>query len=335
MNAAPSKAEQYALYAEMFAMAAGAIVLFVVGIILNWRVTKGSVSALLGQNEEEPPRSLKDVRNPLEKGGAFIMRQLSILEGPFRRVRRTMTMMIVVALLGIVFANSTIITVSGTVVRNDNVAAQWQRWTSYVLYMVLSTAAMAQYYALNEVTTWLFALIPAGFGMAMGVFVTLTSLDNAGGTDKVVNFSIWGGLLLLSLIPLFLIYTGYSILRRLWRAIPIVVHVLFALSLWIILWTGPEVGGKHSVAQRTASAWLYFAIVTIWTVANVIFFYSWRMGPAKVETKATDSVVRRYATGRTPSRPQPIVNLSPKSPHFSLGETRGPPPPGLVEYSRG
>jgi len=297
----------------MFTFAASSIVLFFVGVIFNWRVAKANLGDVL--------KPSKGPQTPLTRGTEAIVRQLSIWQGPFRRVRRTMTIMLAVGLLGIVFADSAIITVSGTTVRNDGVAAQWQRWVGYVFYTVLSTAAVAQYYALSEVVTWIFAILPAGVGMTMGVFVTLTSGDNSGSTDKIVNFSVWGAALLVSLIPLVLLYTGYSILRRLWRAFPILFHVGFAVSLWAILWTSSEVSGKNTKARRVASAWLYFAMVALWTLANLVFFYTWKMGPPKPVTHATDAVVTTPASrsGAAGSSPYRVVSQAPGSPHFDLG----------------
>lgn len=333
MSAAPSRAEQYALYAEMFTFSAASIVLFFVGVIFNWRVAKANLGDML--------KPSKGPQNPLKRLSEGALRQLNVWQGPMRRVRRTMTVMLAVGLLGIVFADSAIITVSGTTVRDDGVASQWQRWAAYTFYMILSTAAMAQYYALNEVATWLFALLPAAFGMSMGVYVTLTSGANSGSTDKIVNFSVWGAVLLVSLIPIMLLYTGYSILRRLWRAFPIVFHVGFALSLWAILWTSSEVSGSNTVARRTASNWLYFAMVGLWTLANMMFFYTWSMGPPKAVTHATDAVRvgvkgrQRASGGGAPTHQ--VVNFAPGSPHYDLGGTGLEPLRGgqTPQYARG
>lgn len=336
MSTAPSKAEQYALYAEMFTFSAASIVLFFVGVVFNWRVAKTNLGEVL--------KPSKGPQNPVTRATEAAIRQLSVWQGPFRRVRRTMTIMLAVALLGIAFADSTIITVSGTELRNDGVAAQWQRWVAYVFYTILSTAAMAQYYGLNEVVTWIFAILPAGFGMAMGVFVTLTSGADSGSDDKIVNFSVWGSVLLVALIPLTLLYTRFSILRALWRSFPIFFHVGFALSLWAILWTGPEVSGKNTKARRVAAAWLYFAMAGLWTAFNVLFFYTWKMGPPKPVTHSTDAVMKNPASRRgiasstsSSSSPHRVVNLARGSTFFDDG---GMPkdPRGLSQipqYSRG
>lgn len=338
MNLAPSVPEQYALYTEMFAYSAAALVLFVVGIVLNWRVTKNL------------DMKLKPREGPQTAGVRIterILSQLAAWQGVMRRVRRGMTMMLVVGLLALAFANSTIITISGTELRSDDVAGQWQRWAGYTFYMIMSTAAMAQYYGIKTMATWLFALIPAAGGMVMGVFITLTSLENPAGADKVINFSVWGVILLVSLIPMHLIYTRYSIFKNFRRSGPILLHVGFALSLWAILWTGPEVGGANTVARRTVSAWLYFVMVSFWTLSNVVIFYTWQLGPPKKITHATDSTVvsgpgttggpGSSSSGAGGKGPHTVVNLVPSSPHAlgtKEGRKLGQRPGSVTEFVR-
>lgn len=264
MDLAPGRAEQAALYISLFTYAALSVIVFLIGIVFNWKVARdvgGAVARLA-------PPQLGGVQ--IREG---VTRWLKRWQDEFRRVRRTITFLFAAALLANAFAMSTVITLAGTFERDDGVASQWQRWAAYTFAMTLTTAGMvrarvlmvvlanthtpqAQYYALETLATWIFALLPATAGMLMGTFVSLTSKGTSGGIGKVVNFSIWGPFFLIALIPLFYIYTTYSILRKWWRGFPIIVHVLFALSLWIVLWAGPEVGGPNNDAARTAAAWV-------------------------------------------------------------------------------
>lgn len=328
MSTAPSIAEQYALYVEMFAFASGSLVLFALGVVVNWRVVR-NMDELIGNYI---PKSIRGIE--LQKP---VMDVLAQWGDEFRRVRRAVTFMFGVALLGLAFANSTIITIAGSHLRNDGVVSQWQRWAAYTFYMLLSTVGMAEYYALDPVPTWLLGIIPGTAGMAMGVFVSLTSDTGDGYADKVANLSVWGGVLIMALVPLFYLYTNYSILRRWWRGFPIVVHVLFALLLWVILWTGPEVAGEGSKFSRVVAAWFYFAVVLLWTLADLAMVYFWRMGIPKQRTSATDAtpsitvdmdeveeaaeargLLEKGRGGEAIRGPgHQVVNLNPDSPHYA------------------
>ena len=303
MDLAPSAAEQVALYATMFAYAATSLVLYLMGVVLNWAIAREvgtSVERLL-------PKQLGDIE--ISK---TVTEWLERWHDEFRRVRRSITFMFATAFLVNAFAMSTLITVSGTFVRDDGRASQWQRWVAYSLAMALTTAGMAQYYALETIVTWLFALLPATAGMGMGVFVSLSSVNTSGGIAKAVNFSIWGPVLLVALIPLFYIYTNYSLLgRRWWRGLPIVIHVVWAMAIWIVLWASPEVGGPNNAGSRTASAWAYGILVWVWYLSMLVIVYFWKMGPPKRRTSATDAVVRGSKDGK-------VVNLDPRSPNFQL-----------------
>lgn len=112
----------------------------------------------------------------------------------------------------------------------------------------------------------------------MGVFASLTSVNTANGKGKVVVFSVFGPILLIALVPLFYVYTNYSILKRWWRGFPIVIHVALALFLWIILWAGPEVGGPDTNAARVGTTWGYFIVVLIWMLVYLLMVYFWKMG---------------------------------------------------------
>lgn len=328
MDLAPAKGELAALYVTLFVYAASSVVVFLMGIVFNWKIARevGSAVARLA---------------PPQLGGLEIRegvtRWLVRWQDEFRRVRRTITFLFAAALFVNAFAASNLITLAGTFERDDGVASQWQRWAGYTLAMTLTTAGMGQYYALETVALWIFALLPATGGMLMGVFVSLSSRGTSGGVAKVINFSIWGPVLLIALIPLFYIYTTYSIWRRWWRGFPIVVHVLFAILLWVVLWVGPEVSGPNTEAARTGTAWAYFVLVFVWYLVMMAIVYLWNMGPPRRRTNATDSVpvlendgkgggAKRTSTNGGSQQQQQgrvVVNLDPRSPNFRPPAPRG------------
>ena len=330
MSLAPSIAEQYALYVEMFAFASGSLVLAALAVVVNWRVVRNMddlVSGLL-------PKNFRGI--PLQ---SLVKTVVARWSDQYRRVRRSITFMFAVALLGVAFADSTIITIAGSQLRSDGIISQWQRWAAYTFYMLLSTVAMAEYYALDPIPRWLLALIPGTAGMGMGVFVSLTANTGDGYADKVANLSVWGGVLIMALVPLFYINTNYSILGRWWRGFPIVVHSLYALLLWVILWVGPEVASDGSKFSRVAAAWFYLGTVLLWTLTDLAMVYFWRMGPPKMRTNATDSVIVDFdeledaaeaeaegegtlelGHGKAPGVPsQRLANLDPHDPNYDPG----------------
>lgn len=328
MSTAPTIPEQFALYVEMFAFASASLVLFALGVVVNWRVVR-NMDDLVGNLV---PKNIRGI-----SARDLVKTVLARWGDEFRRVRRSITFMFAVALMGVAFADSTIITIAGSQLRDDGVISQWQRWAAYTLYMLLSTVAMAEYYALDPVPRWLLALLPGTAGMGMGVFVSLTGDSGDGYADKVANLSVWGGVLLMALVPLFYVNTNYSILRKWWRGFPIVVHVLFALLLWVILWAGPEVAASGSTFARVTAAWFYFATVLAWTLADLAMVYFWRMGPPKMRTNATDAVIvdpdeledaaeaegeGMLELGRGGAPPAPshrAVNLDPHDPNYDTG----------------
>lgn len=340
MSLAPGIGEQAALYVEIFSYSAAGLIVFLLAIVLNWRVAKDvgkAVSRLV-------PSQL----------GQLQLRQtainwLSQWQDERRRVRRFMTVLIGASFLISAFCASCILTIAGTTVRADGVVSQWQRWAGYTLAMTLTTAAMAQYYAIETVATWILALFPATAAMLMGVFISLTSRGTNGGVAKVVNFSIWGPVFLIVLIPIFYVTTGYSILKRFWRGFPIVVHVLFALGLWIVLWVGPEVAGKDTEAARASAGWAYYVLVLLWYLVLLFFFYFWKMGPPKRRTSATDAIAvstepdgtiadnttKNTPKGKARRGTHKAVNFDQRSPNYALPPTRrGPSSRYVPETSR-
>lgn len=303
MDLAPSVSEQVVLYIEMFSFLALFMVYILMAIVFNWKITRnlGKAVEKLGGDKIGSAKLRSTVANLLTNW-----------QDEFRRVRRSITFMFAIALFFMALADSTIITIAGTQERNDGVASQWQRWAAYTFAMILTTAAMAQYYALDRITTWLVALIPAAAGMGLGVFVSLTSVGTGGGADKVVNLSVWGPVILASLVPIFYIYTNINIYKSWWRGFPILVHVLFALVLWVILWTSPEVAAPNNQHSRTLSALLYFVFVLLWFLSLTVIVYFWKMGPPMPHTYATDATMDSDATNKI----KRTVNLAPQSRNY-------------------
>lgn len=327
MSLAPSKGEQAALYIEIFTYSAGGLVLLLLGIVLNWRIAKNvgeAVSKLVPS-----------------QFGSLELRQTAIKwlanwQNEYRRVRRLMTFLVAGAFFISAFAASCILAIAGTVQRADGVDSQWQRWAGYTLAMTFTTAAMTQYYALETTAALLMGLFPAAAGMGMGVYISLTAKGVSGGVAKVVNFSIWGPVLLLGLIPIFYAYTTYNLLKRWWRGLPIAVHVLFAMGVWIVLWAGPEVSSNNTKFARVTAAWAYYVIVLIWYLVLLFFFYFWDMGPPKRRTSATDAIITQPGetsktgkmSGRTGQQrggsagPRKVVNFDQRSPNYSLPKSK-------------
>lgn len=334
MSLAPSAGEQASLYIEIFTYSAGGLILLLLGVVLNWRIAK-DVGEAVGRLVPQQFGQLQLQQTAVK--------WLAGWQNERRRVRRFMTFLVAGALFVNAFAASCILTIAGTTMRADGVLSQWQRWAGYTLAMTLTTAAMSQYYALETVATWIMALFPAAAGMSMGVYISLTAKGDNGGLAKVVNFSIWGPVLLLGLIPIFYVYTTYNLLKRWWRGLPIAIHVLFALGVWIVLWAGPEVSSKDTKFARVSAAWAYYVIVLLWYLVLLFFFYFWKMGPPKRRTSATDAVVveptESTKTGQ-PTRPgqrtggksgtHRVVSFDERSPNYALPPSRTGGSPGSL-----
>jgi hypothetical protein len=310
---APSVGEQAALYVEIFSYAALGIVLIVLAMVLNWKGAAGlgmAVAQLL-------PQQVAGV----DIGGTIRV-VLKSWHGELRRVRRTITILFALSFLVSSYCTSNILTIAGTQLRADGVASQWQRWVGYTIGMVLTTAGLAQYYAIEVVATWVWVLVFAAAGMVQGVFVSLTAKGASGGLAKVINLSIWGPFCLLALIPIFYLYTTLDIWRKWWRGFPIIVHVAFAFSIWIILWAGPEVATDGAEGSRVGAAWGYLILVMLWYLIMVGLVYFWRIAPPRRRTYATDAVIMVNPQGvddganKGGKTTHKVVNLNPASPNY-------------------
>lgn len=343
MSLAPGVAEQAELYVEIFGYSAAAIVLVALSIVLNWNVGQGLGKAIA----RLVPRSV----GGLQIGKAVTV-WLQSWNNEFRRVRRRSTLLFAWALIFSAFAASNILTLAGTVQRADGVVSEWQRWAAYVVAFVFTTYAMAQYYSIGAVATSTVVVVTSIAAMLPGVFVTLTSRGTSGGISKVVNLSIWGPFFLILLIPIFYLYTDLKIWSHWWRGFPIVLHVAFAMGLWIVLWVGPEVAGQDTDLARAGAGWAYFVLVLVWYFLMLVLIYLWKIGPPRKQTHATDAVFyvdfpvaapdntindaekgqetqrpahRSQQKQQQQSRPKRVVNLDPRSPYYTApAPTAGP-----------